>query len=557
MTTKADSTGGWGRDLALLALALGLLWGLALGSRSLWRPDEGRYVEIPRGMVTTGDYVTPRLNGVKYFEKPPLFYWLEAGAVRLFGIEEWALRLVPGLFALAGCLAVYAAGRRLYGRRAGFLAAFVLATAPLYYFLGNTINLDMAVSVLLTLALLAFLIAVEEPEGPRRRSLLWAFYVALALATLTKGLIGIVIPGMIIFVWMALLNEWRLLLRMRLVSGAVLFLLVAVPWHVLVARANPEFLYFYFVHEHFLRYTTKLHDRYEPPWYFLPILLGGLIPWTAFLVQALRDALPASWRDRRERRVELFLALWAVLVVGFFSLSDSKLIPYILPAAPPLALLIGRHLAALWERREEREIRIVSAILLGLGALLGLILAVASFSSDPKMQRYATLLGGRQWGLAVSLLLLGIVPFILARQRRPDRSLAAMIAVAALCLLTLAACLSPFDLERSVKSLALWLKPRLQPEDVVVNYRTYDQDLPVYLERRVTVVAWKGEMEMGTQVEDTSAWMIDLPAFDRLWRGPKTVYLVTNEKRFAQLEATGIPVRVLARSGKNVLAVNR
>src|SRR6185369_9262554 len=147
--------------------------------------------------------------------------------------QEWALRLAPALLAIAGCLAVYAAGRRFWGRRAGLLAAAVLATCPLYYFLGNAINLDMAVSVFLTLALLAFLAAVDEPEGSRRRNLFWAFYLALALATLTKGLIGIVIPGMIIFVWMALLGEWRLLLRMRLISGAVLFLAVAVPWHVL------------------------------------------------------------------------------------------------------------------------------------------------------------------------------------------------------------------------------------------------------------------------------------------------------------------------------------
>jgi len=563
MTTKAaESEDGWGRDLVLLVLALGLLWGLALGARALWGPDEGRYVEIPREMVVTGNYVTPRLNGVKYFEKPPLFYWLEAGAIRLFGLQEWAMRLVPGLMALGGCLAVYAAGRRLWGRRAGLLAAAALATSPLYYFLGNAINLDMAVSVLLTVALLAFLVAVDEPEGSSgtsgRRNLFWAFYLALALATLTKGLIGIIIPGMIIFVWMVLLGEWRLLARMRLISGTVLFLIVAVPWHLLVARENPEWLYYYFVHEHFLRYTTKLHDRYEPPWFFLPILLGGLIPWTAFLVQAVRGALPASWRERRESRIELFLVLWAVLVVGFFSLSDSKLIPYILPAVPPLALLIGRHLAGLWERAEGRELRIACTVMLvlGLGLGLGLVLA-PQLMAQPKLERYHGILDARLYVLAGSLVLMGIVPFVYAVRRRPNRALAAIFGGAALFLLSLAFCLPPFNVERSVKSLALWLKPRLQAEDVVVNYRTYDQDLPVYLERRITVAGWKGEMEMGANAEDTSSWMIDLGAFERLWAGPRTVYLITNEKRFAKLLETGIPLRVLARSGKNVVAVNR
>jgi 4-amino-4-deoxy-L-arabinose transferase-like glycosyltransferase len=561
MTTEAaaiDDGYGWGRDLVLLVLALGLFWGVALGARALWGPDEGRYVEIPREMVATGNYVTPRLNGVKYFEKPPLFYWLEAGAIRLFGLQEWALRLVPALLAIAGCLAVYAAGRRFWGRRAGLLAAAVLATCPLYYFLGNAINLDMAVSVFLTLALLAFLAAVDEPEGPLRRNLFWAFYLALALATLTKGLIGIVIPGMIIFVWMAFLGEWRLLMRMRLISGAVLFLAVAVPWHVLVARENPEWLYFYFVHEHFLRYTTKLHDRYEPPWFFLPILLGGLIPWTAFLVQAVRGALPASWAMRREKRIDLFLVLWAVLVVGFFSLSDSKLIPYILPAVPPLALLIGRHLAGLWERAEGRELRIACTVMLvlGLGLGLGLVLA-PQLLAQPKLERYHGILDARLYVLAGSLALMGIVPFVYAVRRRPNRALAAIFGAAVLFLLALASCLPAFNSERSTQELALWLKPRLRPEDVVVNYRSYDQELPVYLERRITVAGWKGEMEMGANAEDTSAWMVDLPAFERLWRGPRTVYVVTNPARYQKLLETGVQVRELGRWGRHVVGVNR
>ena len=561
-TPAADRDGGWGRDLVLLIIILGALFGVALGARALWGPDEGRYVEIPREMVTTGDYVTPRLNGVKYFEKPPLFYWLEAAAIHLFGLREWALRLVPALSALLGCLAVYAAGRRFYGRRAGLLAAGVLATCPLYYFLGNAITLDMTVSVLLTVALLAFLVALQEPEGPRRRNLLWTFYLALALATLTKGLIGIVIPGMIVVAWMVLMGEWDLLRRIRLGSGAVLFLIVAVPWHVLVARANPEFLYFYFIHEHLLRYLTKIHARYEPPWFFVPVLLGGMIPWTAFLFPALRDALPLPWRSfwhrRRERRVELFLLLWAGLVFVFFSLSDSKLVPYILPVVPPLALLLGRHLGELWERQDTRELRIACGALLVLAGGLGVALALGPrlFAGQPKIAEPFAVLGGRVYLLAGSLLLLGVVPFIFARQRRPDRSLAAVFACGVLFLLAFVVCLPVFNADRSTRSLALWLKPRLRPGDQVVTYRAYFQELPVYLQRRITVAGWRGELEMGTEAENTSAWMIDLGTFERLWQGPGTVYLVTEDDRLDDLERAGLPLYVLARSGKVFVAVN-
>jgi len=565
---RALPVSSWKRDLLLLTLAIGLLLGVALGVRALWGPDEGRYVEIPREMVTTGDYVTPRLNGVKYFEKPPLFYWLQAAAIHLFGLREWAMRLVPALSALLGCLAVYAAGRRLFSRRAGLLAAAILATTPLWYFLGNAITLDMTVSALLTVALLAFLVAVQEPEdAPLRRNLLWASYVALALATLAKGLIGIAIPGMVIVVWMALLGDWDLPRRIRLGSGTVIFLLIAVPWHVLVARANPEFLWFYFIHEHVLRYVTKIHARYEPPWFFIPVLLGGMIPWTAFLVQAVRDALPTGWRRRHETKETLFLLLWAGLVFVFFSLSSSKLVPYILPVVPPLALLLGRYLderivapaAAGDQRLDSPSLRRATGVLLVLAGGFGAVFALAPrlLAGKPKLEAYADAFGGRLYLLAGSLLLLGILPFLFARRHRPVRSLAAIFGGTVLFFLAFLACLPIFNAERSTRSLALWLKPRLRPGDQVVTYRAYFQELPVYLERRITIAGWRGELEMGTKAEDTRSWMIDLGAFDRLWRGPGTVYLLTEEDRYEDLERVGFPLYRLAKSGKTVLAVNR
>ena len=344
-------------DILVLCIVIGGFFAFMLGNRALSMPDEGRYVEIPREMVSTGDYITPRLNGVKYFEKPVLFYWLESFSIKLFGLGEFTLRLWPALFALFGCLAVYGAGRRLYGRRSGLIAAAVLATSVLYYGLSRAIILDMPVSVLMTASLHSFLIGMHEVPGPRRRLYLWSFYAFSALTVLTKGLIGIVLPAMVIGAWIMILGEWRVLKTMYLPTGLALFLLIAAPWHLLVWRANPEFLNFYFIHEHFLRYLTKIHSRYQPVWFFIPIVLLGLFPWTAFLVQAIAFSSPSSWRERHEHRDALFLLLWVGLVFLFFSISDSKLIPYILPVLPPLSLIIGRYLAAAWDSRDLPGIR--------------------------------------------------------------------------------------------------------------------------------------------------------------------------------------------------------
>ena len=546
--------------MLLLTLILGLLFGWGLGQRALWHPDEGRYVEISREMTVSGDYVTPRLNGVKYFEKPVLFYWLQAGAIKVFGISESAMRLWPAAFALIGCLAVYVAGRKLYDRRTGLIAAAVLATAPLHYFLGRAITLDMALSALLTVALLAFLLGTREPPGRARRNYFWTFYACAALATLTKGLIGMVIPAMVIGAWILILNEWRLLRSIYLPSGLALFLLIAAPWHIAAARANPEFAQFYFIHEHFQRYLSKVHDRYQPAWFFIPVLLAGFYPWTAYLTQAVVKNWPVSWRARHENREGLFLLLWAGLVFAFFSFSDSKLIPYILPILPPLALLVARYLAQHWEAPTSASLRAGTWALLALGFMLALALVFVPESTPdrPRVAEYAAVFGGYAWVILGSLLATALVPFGVGFLRRPLWTVVALALTAAVFLGVVDRGFGYLDHKRSVKELALILKSRLQPGDEVMTYREYYQDLPVYLERRITVVDWKGELRFGTEVEDVSGWMIDEAAFRRRWDGPRRAYLLTGRGNYDKLRAEGRGrFQLIAQTGSNVLVTNR
>lgn len=541
-------------DILLLTLAFGVFFLFMIGNRPLSVPDEGRYVEIPREMVATGDYVTPRLNGVKYFEKPVLLYWLESASIKLFGLKIWALRFWPALFALIGCLAVYVAGRKLYCRRTGIIAAAVLATNLLYYALSRVIILDMPVSALLTVSLLSFLLGTHEPPGTKRRLYFWSFYAFMALATLTKGLIGILIPAMAIGAWIIILNEWRMLRMMYLPTGLVLFLLISAPWHILVGRANPEFFNFYFVHEHFVRYLTKVHNRYQPFWYFIPIVIVGLFPWSVYLVQAVTYNLPASWRERHEHRDTLFLLLWAGLVFLFFSASDSKLIPYILPVFPPLALLIGRYFAAAWNVRDFPGIRTGTAALLIVSAVL-----CAGMFFPP---RYLDLPDARKVGnfvyaFAVILLTGTVLTWFLGRHRGFRWAFAALCATIVVFLLVVNGAASRAD-TRSIKSLADTLKARLHPGDEVASYETYYQDLPVYLERRIIVVDWKGELEFGTTVDDAAAWMIDDAAFWKKWQSTKTVYMLTKRETYDVLMKN--PERKLylvAQTDDNVLVANK
>lgn len=555
---RASDSQVWWRDVVMLSVGLVLLFGFTLGSRALWEPDEGRYAEIPREMLASGDFVTPRLNGVKYFEKPALFYWLEAGAIRVLGLNEWALRLWPALFALFGGLAVYAGARSLYDRRTGLLAAAILATSPLYFLLARILTLDMAVSVLLSVALLAFLVGAREPPGARRRWLLWGFYLATALAVLMKGLMSIVLPAMIIGAWVALRGEWRLLKTIHLPSGIALFLVVSVPWHVLAARANPDFLSFYFIHEHVERYLTTVHHRYQPVWFFVPVLIAGFFPWTGLLPQALADVASGGWRRLRDDSAGLFLVLWAVIVVLFFSLSDSKLVPYVLPVVPSLAILVARYLMRADHALKAAGIRAGSWTVLITGVLLAaVLLAVPAYlARHPAIEKFSPLLDVEVYLWAATLLMLAVVPFVFVRRQRPLAALISLVGLSAFSLSVVAANLPQLDDWRSIKSLATVLKPRLKADDQVVSYLSYFQGLPVYLDRTVTIAGWKGELEHGTETEDVSAWIIDVASFRERWQSASRVYAFARQSNLASLDRHALSYYRLAEAGPNALITN-
>ena len=579
--SPAANSHPWTRDLLLLALSLALWFGLFLGSRPLNNPDEGRYTEIPREMAATGDYVTPRLNGVKYFEKPPLQYWLSALTFEVTGVNEWSARLWGAVFALAGGLLTYAAARALHGRAAGWWSAIVLSTTLLYYGLSRVILLDLMVAVTIAGALFAFLLGVRAPAGGRRRALFWTFYACMALAVLTKGLIGFVLPCGVAFLWLLIFNQWRSLRPCHPFSGSLILLAIAAPWHVFAALRNPGadgavwpgyarglelhhagqdpgWLWFYFVREHFLRFTTTEHGRFEPWWFFPPVIVAGLFPWVVFAWPALRRSLAGGWRARAASPEAWFLVTWIVVITAFFSKSQSKLVPYILPVFPPAAVLLGRYLAEAWESRAAGRLRPGLLVFAGLALVLALAAALT-----PLPDRHAAIADGLlPWRFCLGGgFLLGSIA-IFWRLRRDDArgALAALVACCALCFAAANLVAAHFD-TRSTREIARALLPRLRPEDAVFIVKDYAQDLPVYLGREVGVVGYRGELAYGIDAEPklTGDRFISTEDFLRRWRGDGVVYALVRanheDKLFASEAAT--PRTLVARSAKHILVVNR
>ena len=535
-------------------LAAVIAWLAALGFRPLFNPDEGRYAEIPREMLEAGNFVVPRLNDLVYLEKPPLQYWLTALGFRLLGVSPFSARLVTALAAVAGVGIVYAIARRLWTPERAEAAALMCASMLLYVFMGQLLTLDMLLSVELLAAVALFCAAqacrTSDPAQSDRLALgCWA---AMAAATLTKGLIGLALPGAILVLYTLVCRDFAAWRHLALVRGAALYTLLTAPWFLLVERAHPGALWFLIIHEHFERYLTTVHARYQPPWYFVPILLLGILPW---LPQGLR-ALATGWRASvPPGRFDPTRLLWiaAVFVFAFFSASDSKLAPYVLPILPLLALLGSTE--APTARTDLRRAAIVSS---AVGA--GLLLAVATYPSFHPPERNLALYRSAWPWLAVAGALVaaaGIV--VLARQATPwlggVRRLAAAHFVAAQLLATAGAATLSWKYSGAVVLPELTAGLSRAPQAAVYAFRTYDWTLPVYTGRMLVPVEWRGELDYGLGHEPDKG-IAEFAEFARRWQAADQAFAIVEPPQLVTLREAGLPF-VIAKASPELVLIAR
>ena len=345
---------------AVIVMFWALIYVPGLFAPPLLDDADSIHAEAAREMLLRHDYVTLHANGIRYLDKAPLLYWLTAASYSQFGFTEFATRLPLTLFVLALLLACYALGSELAGNSAGLFAALILATAVGPYLYTRFLIPDIVVGLWLTVTV-KFLWTGLQEEAP---SLLLCagLGVVTALDVLTKGLIGLVFPVGIIVLYVLATGKYRQLLRLRPVFTTAVFLAVAAPWHVLAILRNPPqgeskgFFWFYFINEQINRYLNKRvpHDYNKVPFLlFWGLLLVWLLPWSPYVVAALRK-VPARWREWRgglteERHAALLLAIWALVILGFFSFSTRQEY-YVLPALPAFALLAG-----MWLAKEEKS----------------------------------------------------------------------------------------------------------------------------------------------------------------------------------------------------------
>jgi 4-amino-4-deoxy-L-arabinose transferase-like glycosyltransferase len=535
-----------------LCLFVGIVWFGGIQHRDLFKTDEGRYAEIPREMVASGDWVTPHLDGFKYFEKPVLHYWITAAIYKIAGQHNWTARL---WIAIAGFLLLgltWYSGRRLFGAAVGDYAALMLAGSFYFVFMGHFNTLDMGLSLFMSMSLFGFLIAQTRPDD-RGHTLRWMLvaWAAAALALLTKGLEAAVIPGAVLVLYSLTQRDWRVWRRLHVLPGLALFLAIAAPWLIAVSLINHDFFHFFFVVQHVERYLTPIAHRPGSWWYFVPVLLLGMLPW---LWQGLRaliaGAAAASHRDGGFNYV-WFLWLWAVFIFLFFSYSDSKLPSYILPLFPALALLIGRELAA------ERRRGIMASLALAL--LLGVVCGVYGWWFLPRLEHKnvpeSLYRAFSPWVAATGALLVAaaIAGFVLVR-RRP-RAAVTVVALAWLvggvAVMQGAQALSPVYSTRELVRQIANIDTRGAP---FYSVRFYEQSLPFYLKRLVTPVAYRGELAFGIERRrQPERYIGTLAEFERRWRAEPRAYAMMPLADYRILKRQGLPMQVIARDPARVI----
>ncbi len=536
--------------LALLTGFLFVLWFATLETRALFWPDEGRYAEIAREMLASGDYVTPRLNGLKYFEKPPLQYWVSAGVFRVFHPDEWTARLWPATTGFTLVLLSAALWWRWKGPQAGLIAGSVLASAWGIVSGAQILTLDMGLAFFLAAALLAFIGAHHPERNASAKAWLIALsWAAIGFAVLSKGLVGLVLPGLALGVYAVVERNRSILTSAFTVRGLVIFAAITLPWFVLVQRSNPEFFDLFFVQEHFRRFTDSGHHRPGPWWYFLPIVAAGLLPWTGALPGVLRDAWTAPGRG--SLRVERLLLIWALVVVAFFSASHSKLPAYILPALPALAWLVA--LASPARRSRIAMSAAIVSVIAGL-ALVGFSTQLDKFEKlhelGPELASYPPYLGAAGAVFAAG----GALAVALRHRVTATMQIVLLAAanVAALQIMLAGAHVfdAYFSAERAVDTF-VGEGQAFPPEPPFYSIGMLDQSVTFYLGRPVTLVAHKGELAEGIAAEP-GQFIEQMGIFEARWRAQSEAYAVMSPATYRALAASGLPMTIMVTDPRRV-----
>ncbi len=555
------------RPLRLLVCAMlaAILYLPALGRPALWEPDEGRYAEIAREMVLAHDYVTPRDNWVRYFEKPPLVYWAEALSIKLIGANELAVRLPAALASVAEVTVTAALGEAMFGASVGLAAAIVLALSPLVFGFARFATLDPALALFITAALGAFWAAARAPGFDSAAGRRWFLLSAAmtAAGTLTKGPVALVLTGAVGLAWLLGQRRAREILRMPWLGAIAIYTAIAAPWFVVAARRNPEFLRFFFIHEHVERYLENAEHGWGP-YFFVGVVIAGTWPWIFFVPMGVRELMRAQGGDESEARARrpharaslAFLLWWFGIILVFFSIPRAKLGSYILPALPPLAIVAGYALCRLPRLKVSSLRKLFGTLaLLNLAATAAIAIARAYFASQGESLLLTDALAAMAALTAASLACLAIA----WRGSNVTAAIGALALGAVVALGVMGKARMDAEPLGSYRELAHAIVPYLAPGCRLASYHHFVQSLPFYTGYREALVDYRGELApFGLGPDARESFIATDAGLAQLWHGPGCAVLVVNQNDLPHVRALlGPGATIIGCGGKKLALYNR
>ncbi|MCX5903052.1 MAG: glycosyltransferase family 39 protein, partial [Proteobacteria bacterium] len=498
--TKASSTifqNDFVLILFLLVFSLSL-YTFKLDDCPFFNPDEGIHAQVAKNMVVDGDWITPRFNGQNFYDKPILYYWLNALSFKLFGINEFAARFPAALLGALGVLVTFLLGKALYDRRTGFMGAVILSVSFEYLFLSRLVVHDISLTFGILLSLSLFYYGSQQHKVPA-----WViplFYGSLAWSVLAKGPLGLVLPGMIIVPYILLTKSWRLIKELRPGLGMIIFLPLVAAWYVPVSLSNRDFLYYFIVHQHLQQFLSAAKATHHEPFYFyLPVFIGGFFPWSFFLPQALSLSL-SPFNMLAKRKQDLFLILWLAIPFVFFSIASSKLNTYILPIYPAAAILVAKLLKDFLFSSAEKN----RGLLFSFSALIA-ILIPASIALIIYYPSY----------VYIGLVLLSgtAISFYCFFSKKGGLSFVLLSATSAIIFLLITIFVMPSLVhDYSTKDLSGYLMQVSSPPDSIACYRRVQNSTVFYTGRLVTKV--KNRAALSEYINQPGKWFLILDAKD-------------------------------------------
>jgi 4-amino-4-deoxy-L-arabinose transferase-like glycosyltransferase len=535
--------------LALLAALFLAAWMWPTGSRTLVRPDEGRYTEIAREMALSADYVTPTLNGLKYFEKPPLQYWATALAFQLFGQNDFTSRWWQAATGLLGLWLAWLAVRAIAGRDMAWVASTMLAAMCYYFLIAHINTTDMGLTAFMTLTLVGLMRGFGVAGQTVRATRVWmvAAWAGAALGFLSKGLIAIVLPGAIFVIYLLVTRQWKLLAKLEWIWGPLVFLAIAAPWPLLVQSRNPEWANFFFIYEHFSRFSNSEHNRLGSILYFVPVLIVGFAPWTPALLGLLRRDGRQAVRDTYANatiNVPLLLTIWCVFQFVFFSASQSKLPSYLLPITPAAAMLLAPVLVSAAKRSFTQLLLFMAVIPLSLFALVAFRLEFINDAYTTGMVNDFSVYAG------VGGVIFALAIYVAYRLNNQGRRIDAIVVAAVLATVGGSVAASGYEaLAASTSSRQLvhdflTLEPTYSKDDAFYSIGIYEQTVPPYLRRTLTLVEYLDEMGLGASFAPDKV-RFNFTDFAIEWEGSDRAYAITDFEQLPRMDFAGLTYRVV------------